>query len=86
MENTVKKIKEEPIVLCKRSDCFSCHEGKCVALEDNHFDGACPFFKTKEEAAEGFKKSAIRAIEIGKYNEAIKNLKMLTRWCADGNQ
>lgn len=43
--------KEFPI--CAATDCANCEEGRCVALVDNNFGARkCPFFKTREQAAQ----------------------------------
>lgn len=34
-----------------RCDCAMYQRGSCLSLTDTHFRGACPFYKTREQAA-----------------------------------
>ena len=48
-------------------DCFANKEGYCMILKPEDFsDVACPFYKTKQAAEVGRRKSFRRLIEIGR--------------------
>ena len=38
--------------VCDNNDCFGCEDGHCIVLTSNNFNKHCPFYKTREQAAE----------------------------------
>ena len=49
-----------------KKDCAACHEGKCVALYDTHFEGKdCPFYMDKKTSAERIIECSARLLKKG---------------------
>lgn len=52
---------------CKRTECYNCMKGKCVALEDNDFGHReCPFFVPSEQVREKQKLCLRRLLDEGR--------------------
>lgn len=63
---------------CERHRCFSCIDGKCMALEDNDFDSrGCPFYKPFEQARREQKECFRQLVENGRTDLIHKYRKFL---------
>ena len=63
---------------CERYKCFSCIDGKCMALENNDFGHrGCPFYKPFERARREQKAAFHRLLELGRSDLIQKYRKYL---------
>lgn len=69
---------EEDYPPCERHRCFSCIDGKCMALENNDFGHrGCPFYKPFEKARREQKAALQRLVRLGRSDLLKKYQKFL---------